>query len=136
MNMMNDISVTADVLREIVIHGKANNFNIEHAAAVIPLANSLIESKYEPYIKIGIQVVLALLGSFRTLVVDTLTANATSGVDLNREERAKKCQNCLEAFRETKESAALSKNTQREKVGEISRKLTKELDNFLWECHR
>mmetsp|Transcript_14467 Transcript_14467/g.14528 ORF Transcript_14467/g.14528 Transcript_14467/m.14528 type:complete len:136 (-) Transcript_14467:36-443(-) len=135
--MMNDISVTADVLKYSLIESKAEGLNLEHCALIVNLAKGLIDSKYESYIRTGINVASLMLKQFRAIVTSTLVAPVMVGVDLSREERMRKCENCLIAFTSIYESPSLVKNANREnQVGALAKELQKSLETFIWETKR
>jgi katanin p80 WD40 repeat-containing subunit B1 len=137
LNMMNDISVIADVLKNGMTDTKNEWITLELCGQVIPLSCSLIESKYESYIKTGISVVITLIKQFRSIISSTLTAPASMGVDLSREDRVKRCEVCFNAFRNVADSPSLAKNARRENLtGELARELKRTLDGFIVECSR
>ena len=137
LNMMNDLSVTADVLKHGLTDTKNEWITLELCGQVIPLAGTLVESKYESYIKTGISVALTLTKQFRSVISSTLSAPSSMGVDLSREDRIKRCEVCFNAFRNVCDSSALAKNARREnQTGELARELKRTLEGFIAECMR
>lgn len=137
LNMMNEISVTADVLRYSLVESKVEGLNLEHCAQLLNLAKLLIDSKYESYIRTGINVTNLLLKQFRDIITSTLSAQVMGGVDLSREERVKKCDNCFNGFNGIFESSGLNRNVSREnQTGSLAKELHKNLENFMWETKR
>ncbi|CAG9310781.1 unnamed protein product [Blepharisma stoltei] len=137
LNMMNDISVRADVLRYCFTDCRLDCLSLEHCASILPLAKSLIDSKYEAYIRTGMLVVSTLLKQFRSLITSTLTVPVMMGVDLAKEERIKKCESCLAAFKSVNESQGLEKNSKRENpTGEAGKELKRNLETFIGESKR
>ena len=137
LGMMSDISVTADVLKHGLTDARNEWITLELCGQVLPLAGSLIDSKYESYIRTGISVVGTLLKQFRGVISSTLTAPALGGVDISREERTKRCEVCFLAFRSIADSFSLGKNMKRDNAtGENAKELKKNLDLFSAECQR
>lgn len=137
LSMMNDISVTADVLKYGLTDARNDWITLEFCGQVIPLAGNLIGSKYESYIRTGITVLSTLLKQFRNVISTTLTAPASGGVDLSREERTKRCEVCFNALRAVCDSASLTKNARRDnQTGELAKDLKKNLDSFIIECEK
>jgi len=135
LSMMNDISVTQDVLKYCIVESKVDGINIQTCSMLLPLAQNIIESKYESYIMTGLHTVAKLLSMFRPTITSALTAQVMSAVDLTREERLKKCQAALSAFLNILNSPALTKNVRREnQVGSLSREVKNQLETFEWEC--
>lgn len=137
LNMMNDLSVTADVLKNGLTDTRNEWITLELCGQVIPLAGNLIESKYESYIRTGISVIGTLIKQFRSVISSTLTAPSTMGVDLSREDRIKRCEVCFQAFKTIGDSIGLTKNSRREnQTGDQARELKRILDSFIAECSR
>jgi WD40 repeat protein len=137
LNMMNDLSVTADVLKNGLTDTRNEWITLELCGQVIPLAGNLIESKYESYIRTGISVIGTLIKQFRSVISSTLTAPSTMGVDLSREDRIKRCEVCFQAFKTIGDSIGLTKNSRREnQTGDQARDLKRILDSFITECSR
>lgn len=134
LNMMNDLSVTADVLKNGLTDVKNEWITLELCSQVIPLAGNLIDSKYESYIRTGISVVLTLIKQFRSVISSTLNAPPGIGVDFSREERIKRCENCFNAFRAVSEGVGLGKNARREnQTGDMAKELKRTLEMFITE---
>lgn len=101
------------------------------------MAGALIDSKYEPYIRTGILVVTTLIKQFKGVISSTITAPVLSGVDLSREDRMKRCENCFFAFKTIADCPSLAKNMKRDnQTGEIAKELKRCLDSFIMECNR
>lgn len=137
LSMMNDISVTGDVLKHGLTDTRNDWITLEYCGQVLPLSGNLIDSKYESYIRTGINVALTLLKQFRGVISSTLTAPMLGGVDISREERLKRCEACFIAFKLISDSFSLGKNMKRDNTtGELARDLKKNLDIFMTECQR
>lgn len=142
LKMMNDLQAVVDILGSWTVDGSLDNLTLENCKQIVPLAMQCIESKYEVslrqnYIRTGALSATKLLSQFSGVVTSTLTAPASTGVDISREERVKKCEGALDSFVELRQSAALEKNARREnKTGEIVKELERQLDAFIWSCRR
>jgi katanin p80 WD40 repeat-containing subunit B1 len=137
LKMMNDMQVTVDVLGYWIAEGTLDNLTLEHCRQIIPLAMQCIESKYENYIRVGALSATKLLTQFNGVISSSITAPASMGVDISREERLKKCEAAYNSFVELRQSTALEKNSKRDnKTGEIVKELVRQLDAFSWSCNR
>lgn len=65
ISMMSDLSVVMDVFSATFAEGLCIEYlTLEHVVSILPLALSLISSKYDPYIQTGIKTVQGMLNTF------------------------------------------------------------------------
>jgi con80 domain of Katanin len=99
LSMMNDTSVIMDVLNNTFADNqRIDMLNYENIAAILPHATMLVNSKYETHIQAGLKSSLNILKSFGPQIIQLKTVPVASGVDLAREERIRKCDQCIELF--------------------------------------
>jgi hypothetical protein len=65
IKMMNDPSVIMDVFSTTFSEGRCiDSISLENVLNILPLSLILVESKYDPYIQVGIHTIQNLLGTF------------------------------------------------------------------------
>lgn len=77
---------------------KIDILNYENISQITTHAISLVNSKYESHIKAGLKTVLNILKHWAPSMIQIKTIPVGGGVDLAREERIKKVDNCIDAF--------------------------------------
>ncbi|TGZ74324.1 hypothetical protein CRM22_001002 [Opisthorchis felineus] len=118
--MMNEPAVVVDVLSILAQNSKL--WNLELATIILPHLVPLIRSKYSRHVETTCRTVHIILKNFAQLIKHTLDGPAPPGVDLMREERQRKCQECMDHLLsirtalETKEVASRAGQCGRELV--------------------
>ena len=67
---------------------------------LLPIASKLVSAKYENYINTGLLSVTNILRHFQPQMVQIKTTPVGKGVDIAREDRLKKLDECIEKFSE------------------------------------
>jgi len=133
---LKDHSILTSMLEEGILSGSAV-VSLEHCAGIVRLSESLIASKYESFIKVGLRTVSYMLRKFFDVVTSMLSMAPGQGVDLSREDRMQRCERCYTAFLQVKTNQALEKTCKRTNdTGELARGLVEDLNRFLWRCGR
>lgn len=70
--------------------------NYDNIAAIMPHATTLVNSKYETHILTGLRTALHILKQYADPMIAIKTTPVGRGVDLAREERLSKVDNCVE----------------------------------------
>eukprot|EP00127_Corallochytrium_limacisporum_P007060 Clim_evm20s241 gene=Clim_evmTU20s241 len=99
---MNDIGTAVDVLN--ILNLKKSAWNLDIVTLVLPLAQDLLESQFASHLTTACGSIKLVLRSFGQLIKDMLpqaisaasAAKSPAGMDIAREERAKKCMFCYE----------------------------------------
>lgn len=86
--------------------------NYESVASLLPHASLLISSKFDSHTVCGLNSVYNMLRGFSQQIIQLKNMPVGRGVDLAREERIKKCDNCIEAFHAVKKSKGYMKALQ------------------------
>lgn len=89
---VDDLSVMVDVLN--IVNQKASLWKLDLCTAVLPQIEKLLQSKYESYMQTGCTSLKLILQRFLPIINDILSAPASVGVDISRDERVEKCQQC------------------------------------------
>jgi len=95
-------SVTHDVCNSLNLRN-GQTATLDVCAAALPSLVTLIGSSFEDHIKLGLSLCKFLFDSFSGIIRTTLLAKqraqgSRSSVDVSREERSAKCENCLASF--------------------------------------
>jgi len=133
MNMINDPSVTMDVFNATFADGfSLNSLTLDHAIVILPLALSLVKAKYESYIKTGIRTMENIFKKFSEGIKSAKTVPVFAGVDLAREERLKKGDQCIEVFKQIFEDVTMKKISDKSsEVGKLAKRHLNDLEIFL-----
>ena len=95
--MQGDLSVAMDVLNATFAKNqRLDLLNYDNIAAIMPHATSLVNSKYETHILTGLRTSLHILRQFADRMIEIKCMPVGRGVDLAREERIAKVDNCVE----------------------------------------
>ncbi|XP_069073465.1 katanin p80 WD40 repeat-containing subunit B1 isoform X2 [Pleurodeles waltl] len=89
---VDDLSVMVDVLN--IVNQKASLWKLDLCTSVLPQIEKLLQSKYESYMQTGCASLKLILQRFLPIITDILSAPPSVGVDISREERLEKCQQC------------------------------------------
>jgi len=136
INMINDLSVTMDVFGYTFANGYGLHLlTLDHAAIILSLALTLVHSKYECYVQVGLRTIDNIFKQFSEKIRSALTVPLLGGVDLAREERLKKSDLCLKQFKLILEDAGMKKiaNKQSE-LGTQAAKVMNSLSYLLKAC--
>ncbi|KAL5022150.1 hypothetical protein ScPMuIL_001305 [Solemya velum] len=99
---MNDPAVMVDVLN--ILNSKQALWNLDICSILLSQLGDLLNSKYESYVLTSCSSLKILLKTFGPVIKSNMESVPSIGVDISREERAKKCNMCyiqLGAIRET-----------------------------------
>jgi katanin p80 WD40 repeat-containing subunit B1 len=91
---MNDLAVTFDVLS--VMLTRSSLWTLDLCVLLIPALSELTTSKYNNYIRCGLDGLKQILRQFAPIIKGNITVPPTAsvGVDISREERYHKCMSC------------------------------------------
>lgn len=129
ISMINDLSVTMDVFNYTFSNGFALHLlTLDHATSVLPLALTLVRSKYECHVQVGLRTIDNVHRQFSEAIRSARTVPLFPGVDLAREERLKKGDQCLKQFKIIQEDAAMHKIAG--KGNDLGKQATKVLNNL------
>lgn len=99
LSMQNDLSVAMDVLNATFAKNqRIDLLNYDNITAILPHAINLVNSKYETHILCGLRTSYNILKHFSEPMISIKTTPVARGVDLAREERINKVDNCIEQF--------------------------------------
>jgi len=100
LNMQNDLSVSMDVLNATLAKNcRVTTLKIENVTGVMPQIISLTNSKYETHLMTGLNSSLNLLRHFgQGLIELKATPMNPREVDLAREDRIRKADECINQF--------------------------------------
>ncbi|XP_025794528.1 katanin p80 WD40 repeat-containing subunit B1 homolog isoform X2 [Panicum hallii] len=121
---MLDFAVTTDIINALMEN--SNCITLDICASLLHLSSSLLESKYDRHLSVALGMILSLVKSFGATISSALSAAPPVGVDLEAEQRLKRCSLCFQELR--KASASLKSLTRRQ--GEVGRS-AQELALFL-----
>ena len=117
--MQNDLSVAMDVLNSTFAKNqRLDLLNYDNIAAILPHATALVNSRYESHILTGLKTAYHILKQFGETMVQIKTIPVARGVDLAREERIGKVDNCIEQFFKFNQSKGYQKAQTR--AGEVA----------------
>ncbi|CAH8584896.1 unnamed protein product [Schistosoma turkestanicum] len=91
--MMNDAAILVDVLG--ILANNSKYWSLDLVSFLLPQLVELIHSKYTTHVQTTCQIVRVIIKNFATVIRQTIEGPAPPGVDLMREERRRKCQECL-----------------------------------------
>jgi len=116
---------------------------LDICGSLLPILITLVESKFEVHIKMGLSLGKFLFDSFNKIIVTTLEHNRKKGaraaVDISAEDRAHKCRKCArhffllgESLSKLKQSTSIASNMARTKadVEILSERLNRFLDQL------
>ena len=96
LNMQNDLSLSMDVLSfTLAQNTRVNSLVLDNVTAVMPQIIALTNSKYETHLMAGLMSALNLLRHFAQGMIDLKTAPVQRSVDLAREDRERKADECI-----------------------------------------
>ncbi|CAH8647436.1 unnamed protein product [Schistosoma bovis] len=91
--MMNDTAILVDVLG--ILSKNSKYWNLDLVSFLLPQLVELIHSKYTTHVETTCQIVRVIIKNFAPVIRQTIEGPTPPGVDLMREERRRKCQECL-----------------------------------------
>mmetsp|Transcript_23338 Transcript_23338/g.31243 ORF Transcript_23338/g.31243 Transcript_23338/m.31243 type:complete len:168 (-) Transcript_23338:240-743(-) len=100
LNMQNDLSVSMDVLSTTLAkNARVNTLKIDNVTSVMPQIISLTNSKYETHLMAGLNSTLHLLRHFGQGLIELKNTPVNPReVDLAREDRIRKADECINQF--------------------------------------
>ena len=133
---LKDPAIVRSLLEDGVVSGSAT-LSLDLCPNLLSLSQSLIEAKFEAFIKVGLRTVAYLLKNFFDIIAGMLATPVMQGVDLSREDRMRKCERCFNSFLAVKTNPAFEKMcTRTGEAGDLARSLSDDLSRFLWKCGR
>ena len=124
LNMQNDLSLSMDVLSFTLAQNKrVSSLVIENVTSVMPQIIALTNSKYETHLLAGLMSALNLLRNFSQGMIELKTAPVQRSVDLAREDRLRKTDECINQFERFSKCKGFSKalgGQRSEKVKQIA----------------
>jgi len=117
----NDPSVIVDLLSVIVL--RPSIWNLDLCLLLIPPIGELLLSKYESYVNTSASALKLILKNFSPVIKSNIdTPCNTVGVDISKEERARKCMDCYRELVKIR-SGVLKRQTMQGKAGHSYREL-------------
>ncbi|XP_020115278.1 katanin p80 WD40 repeat-containing subunit B1 homolog isoform X2 [Ananas comosus] len=93
MGMISDHAVSADVVS--VLMEKSDTITLDLCTSLMPLLNTLLESKMERHLGVSLEMLHKLVRTFGPVIHSTLSAGPSVGVDLQAEQRLERCNLCF-----------------------------------------
>lgn len=133
LDQMNDIGVTNDVISALFVEGKfVDNLTMKHCLNSIGYCESLFNGKHENHVITGAKSILKILKHIGQDIITMRNTQVSHGVDLQREERLKVCNDLLDFFLKIFKGKTIQKRCKYPKeIGKVSKLLYSELHNFL-----
>lgn len=107
---LNDKSVLVDMLNHVFCR-KQSFWTLDLCLLVLPELKDLICDSKESYVHCGCAVIKLILKMFGPVIKENMQAPTGHGIDINREERYEKCQNCYSHLISLKDEAYKLKAT-------------------------
>lgn len=129
---MQDQSVSVDFLTHAEQHVEPL-LTLELAQMILPLIHKLLSSKFENYAHIGLKYLKHILFYFTPVIQSSRTASSSigSGVDVVREERVQRANQCFELCKAIYPTVQpIAKRTNQ--LGEMARQARKQLEELLF----
>lgn len=103
LSMINELAIMNDFLNYFLVQTGSPQVPISMDNSIFILNNilSLIEAKYDNYKKVGVHSALIILKLFAERIISTKCTNSV-GIDLNKEERIKKCDKIIDIYKTIK----------------------------------
>ncbi|XP_046400090.1 katanin p80 WD40 repeat-containing subunit B1 isoform X2 [Ischnura elegans] len=124
---MKDISVLVDILGVLTL--KPSVWSLDLCVSLLPSIHELLQSKYEMYMRVGVDCLRLILRNFTSVIRTHVTGPAPHGVDIPREERYRKCMACYEHLVSIR-SFLLKRQTLQGKLGQSFRELHVQMQNL------
>lgn len=124
LSMINELAVMNDFLNYFLVQTGSPQVPISMDNSIFILNNilMLIEAKYDNYKKVGVHSALIILKLFAERIISTKCTNNV-GIDLNKEDRIKKCDKIIDIYKTIKILPSLE--------AIISRKNQDDVSNFI-----
>ncbi|CAL8087647.1 unnamed protein product [Calicophoron daubneyi] len=116
---MNEPAVLVDILSVLVQNSKL--WNLDIATLLLPQLAQLVNSKYSTHVEVCCQAVRVILKGFGQLIRQAVEVTPLPGVDLMREERQRKCRECMDHLLSIR--SALESKEVASKAGQYGREL-------------
>ncbi|XP_071450039.1 katanin p80 WD40 repeat-containing subunit B1 isoform X2 [Hetaerina americana] len=124
---MKDTSVLVDILGVLTL--KPSVWSLDLCVSLLPSIHELLQSKYEMYMRVGVDCLRLILRNFTSVIRTHVTGPAPHGVDIPREERYRKCMACYEHLVSIR-SFLLKRQTLQGKLGQSFRELHVQMQNL------
>ncbi|KAJ3333383.1 WD repeat-containing protein 90 [Blyttiomyces sp. JEL0837] len=97
LSSIRDVAVSIDILK--IMNLKPSLFTLDLATEILPIVQEILFTVYEDYIVTACTTIRLLCRSFAHVILETLSVGFNSpGIDLNREDRHRRCNICLKHF--------------------------------------
>ncbi|XP_064640633.1 katanin p80 WD40 repeat-containing subunit B1-like [Lineus longissimus] len=117
---MSDQAVIVDLLN--ILQQRVSIWNLELCATALGQLEPLLGSKYENYTSVACNTLRLILKNFSSVIKSNVSAPPSAGVDISREERYHKCQECYKQLMNIRSVLSAKKNDQG-KLGSTYREL-------------
>ena len=137
LSQTKDLGVINDYFRYALIKKEQSqlNLNIDMALNIFQKIFQMINSKYDPYFKTGIDTAWAILNYFSDQIIQVLKTPVFNGVDLNREEKIRKYKILVDNFSNLRENPRVENNLKYKEIKGLNLKqFIGEVNFFLNQC--
>jgi hypothetical protein len=133
LETMNDIGVTNDVCSALFADGDfVNNLTMKQCLSALPQCESLFNGKHENHVVTGALSIQKILKHSGQDIITIRNYPVCKGVDLQREERVKICDELLDMFLKVFKGTTIKKRVKyKGNIGKVSKNLYTDLHNFL-----
>ena len=133
LGQMNDMGVNNDIWSSLFVKGKfVENLSVKQCLQAIPYWEGLFNAKHENHVVTGAMSIHKILKHIGRDIINIRNYPVTKGVDLQREERIKNCNELLDRFRAVFKGSTLKKRVKyKGNIGKVSKNLSEELYQFL-----
>lgn len=133
LETMNDIGVTNDVCSALFAEGDfVNNLTMKQCLSALPQCESLFNGKHENHVVTGALSIQKILRHIGQDIITIRNYPVSKGVDLQREERVKICDELLDMFLKVMKGTTIQKRVKyKGNIGKVSKNLYTDLHNFL-----
>jgi len=131
---LNDLSVSVDFLTAAEsTFLQSNILTLELCRDLLPIIKMLLESKYENYAVCGLKYCRMLLIAFTPIIQSCRsTAAVGGGVDLTRDERLARANDCFNTFKLIYDTLIHPIAKRQSTLGELARDVRSHLEKLLW----
>ena len=132
-----DLGVINDFFRYYLIKKDLNqiNLNVDMALAIFPNIFKMINSKYDPYFKTGINAAWVILNYFSDQIIEVLKTPLFNGVDLNREEKIRKYKIIVDYFCKIRDNTRVQNNFKYKEIKGLNiKQFMGEVNFFINQC--
>jgi len=132
-----DIGIMSDAFRHLIIKKDINklNINIDIALKIFPCVIKMVESKHDPYVKVGINTAWTLLNYFSEQIMEVFKTPVSKGVDINREEKISKYKMFVDYFCKLRDNPRFEYNLKYKEIKGVNLKqFIGEVNFFISQC--